>query len=190
MRQQAVRYLVYSQLAFVVTVLICAALEPSVIRHSGALSTFGTLNSTYLAFGAGLTVVALLLVMAARSLPRGNHVDRTIGLMFSAMATLLVVLAFTPYNASQSFAIAHGLGALLLYIVQLAGGAWLIARAGRTRLDTALYCAVIVGQVMTVLSTSEVDVVRLMTISQCLVIFAFAVLLCRTVARIEHVSRI
>lgn len=188
MRRKAVVYLVYSQLAFIVTILICAILEPSVIANSGAFSTFGTLTTSFLAYVCGLLVVAGLLVLAARSLPRVSSTDRKLVFIFYAMALILVGLAFTPYTLSPVHYRLHGLFAMSLYVVELAAGVWLIRRAGLELIDGGLYAAIVAGQIITILSTSEVDIIRWMTLGQFLVIFSFAGLISRTVTRIEHVE--
>lgn len=189
MRKQAVRYLVLSQYVFVATILLCVGLEPGVLLDNTAMSVYGSIWPTAIPFAIGMLSVAFLFIRAARSLPRASQTDRRLSALFVGFAAIIIGLVCTPLFVNTFFYYAHAVLAMLLWALDLIGGAWLVRRAGREPVSMALYGLQYLGFVIAMLSTSEIGRLDLMAVAQLLVIFSFAALLMRAIPRIEHVER-
>ncbi len=192
MRQQAVRYIVLSQLVFVCTIIICALIEPRIVFDNIALSVYGSLPDTILPFAAGMLMVAAILLRAANALPKSNQTNQTLARLFLVLAILLVGLVMTPININDFFYVSHIIVAISLFTVELAASAWLLIKT-RQGLAQAwpgyiLYGLQITGFLVTGLSSSEVGWFQLQATGQIIATFSFAAILIRTVAQIEHVK--
>ncbi len=188
MRRQVVQYVIVSQLVFIATIAVCVLIKPSVILDNTAISVYGSLPATFAPFVIGLSLVAILFIRAARLLPKTDPTDLMLRRLFIALAVLIFGLAATPLFVNSFFFVAHCAIATVLWLVEMVASSWLVRRTGPNISNTLLLTIQIISFLVMVVSTSQIGLLDLMATAQISSIFAFGILLIRSIAHLEHVE--
>jgi hypothetical protein len=188
MRRQAVRYVILGQLIFIITIISCVLIAPHIISDNKALSVYGSTRATFPLFVLGLLAVAGTLFKAAKLLPHQQPPDRTLAILLTIIGTLMVGLAITPLGVNETFYTIHFALASILGLVNLGTGFWLLTHARQDFINYLLFGLELIGGVVCILSTDEVNLLDVMATGQIVAIFAFALLITRAVPQIEHIK--
>jgi hypothetical protein len=175
-------YLIASQATLIGTLLVCIAVSPTAFFRNYPLSYYGTTWPTAVPYVVGFVLAAGLLYQTARTLPHGAQ-NRTLRRFLWALSGLLLALVATPYKWSPAVGNAHLALAILLLLLQLSMSVWLIRRVGRNLLDYALLGVVVLASVFCIVSIGPS--LRVMAMSEFVLIVAFSLLLTRWVRNIE-----
>ncbi len=188
MKKQALRYLIGSQVLYLVTLLVCFSIKPEVLLDNRAISLYGSETGTAVPYVIGFLGAAYLILRAALLLPKFVSVNRTLSRWLIVLSGLLAGLTITPYTINSALFYLHATFAFLLFVVELGLGFWLVIKARKDGIDTVLFLAQATGFVISLLSLGEIKVLHLLVVGQLIAIGMFALLLTRAVHRIEEIQ--
>lgn len=140
---QALKYLLYSQAAFLFFIAICFLLKPSAFVNNAAISYYGTNPVTLAPYAAGMLLAAYFLLKSA------NHIKKPSGkilrLSLRTMAVLLTAMLLVPYSVNKTFSDVHLLLSGLLLLVVLATSVYIIAAIDKRPLNLAIAALELLG---------------------------------------------
>ena len=189
MKYKAVRKIVYSQIIFGITLLVCYMLWPASNGELHALSDYGTSLPTAVPYAAGFLAVMALMFGAARDLPQTTDVNRKLSKIFVALALALPVLVATPYTWNTFLFVVHMGAGGFLYVTELVVAVWLATRLFRDRINLMLVGLQLTGGLAMFFALDQIGVLHAQNVvfGQALALVAFSLLLVRVVLRIEKV---
>jgi hypothetical protein len=188
MKKKAVRLLVWSQVIFILTILVCFVINPEVVLKNYALSVYGTQLKTVVPYAVGFVVSAFLVVKTAQTLPKDTLLNRRLSRLLLVLAVLLLGVLLTPFTLNSVFWHLHGYVTFALFITELGTGLWLVIKTREDLLDIILYTAQVTGFIVSILSLGEISILHFLVFGQLIAVCGFAGLLTRAVSRIEQVK--
>lgn len=115
------KYLLYSQAALLISIVICSLIIPSVVTNEGGISNFGNYISTFFIYSLGFILNIIFIYLAAKVIINKSqkllYVAR--GLMILSLLTLLVYLSTFPRHLSFAFSDIHDYLGIALYVYEL-----------------------------------------------------------------------
>ncbi|HEY5805833.1 MAG TPA: hypothetical protein VIS56_00420 [Candidatus Saccharimonadales bacterium] len=172
-------------MGMVLAILGGAIAMPELLFHypNMGISLWGNYFPASVPFVAGFATSAACLVGAAYFVPiypgRLNIMRRLLLLI----ALGLVLILITPYQTNALFYWAHTFAAIYLYLVAGGGAAWAMLHAGKARLDWLLFDTLILGVILSALSTSYARILGLLALGQILALTGAALIIIRAARR-------
>jgi hypothetical protein len=187
----AVRYLFLSQCCLYGFLLLCTILMPHFLfeRNEGGASNYGvhalTVIPYTLAFGFG----GLLLIKAARTVPITAPARKRLRSVLTLLGVLLlIVLATTyPYKLNASLDKLHIFSAQLLFVAELAAGAWFASLLQRGAINLLLFAVQTIGSILALLTV--LGLLHVLFVAQIIAGVAFAALMIRTTSWQLHADK-
>ena len=186
MNHKAVRFLVGSQFLFLVGLIICILIKPGVVSSNGALSVYGTISSTAIPYSISLFLATCLTFKAAQNLSQNSKTNKTLSRFLKILAVLQLGILVTPFSVNDWLFYAHMLIALSFFFAELTIGLWLLKRARFDFVNLLLVSLQITGSLIALLSIEQIKVLELIALGQLIAVVSFAVILNRSVIKIEN----
>jgi hypothetical protein len=123
MENKAVRYFIYGQVSFLLSVSICIFLLPESLFINDGISYFGAHKLTVVPYSIGLLLMAWFSYKVAQSLPKKSYKIVKIG--FKTFSFLLVTVVAVPYGINFTLEYTHTLLSAGLFLVQFILMWWL-----------------------------------------------------------------
>lgn len=187
--KQAVRYVLYSQMSFVATILLLLILSPEALASRSGISYWGNFRGTFVPYMLGLGLTGYFLVRAADSLPHVGRKPNMIRMSLRLSAVALVGIIITPSLASKFTGFWHGTFAVLLFFTQATVTWKLAAELWGNTVDRLLIIAQISSIALILLSFRWFDLLDLMIPAQATAVTAFGILCIRMITRLELPKR-
>jgi uncharacterized membrane protein len=185
MQRKATRLVLLSQLCLNGFLLVCTLLMPQFLfeRDEGGVSNFGVHALTVVPFSLAFGLGGALLLLAVRGIPRRSKTrQRELQSVLSLLGALLFLVLVTtyPYKVNRFFDNLHIAAAILLFVAELAAGAWFAVSRNDT-LNLTLFAVQIVGSLAALLTLA--GVLHVLFVAQLLAGLSFGALLVRTVSQ-------
>lgn len=149
-----IRYLLYSQIAILIALVVCTIIDPSYLFSSnqGGVSNFGAQLSTVVPYSLGLLVSSIYMLLAARTI-RSISDNKMLPWVIVTIALLQLVVLFTTfaYKISEAWHGYHILSTQVYFVALLVAATW-FALMSRTRAMWVAYMLFMFGFIVAVLT--------------------------------------
>lgn len=148
------RYVLWSQLALLITLIICVVIRPAIVfsKNQGGLSNYGTEMPTLLFFSAGLWICIGLLVTVLYRLK--NHSLSWVLLSLILGYGLLTISTY-PYKINELFENIHILVGFFVALLQLVLATFIAIRLRFDGVARVALCIMILGVVVGILTAIQ-----------------------------------
>lgn len=152
-------------------------------RNEGGVSNFGVHARTVLPYTLAFGLGGLLMLLAARYLPKHDKASRRLRIILNLIGGLLLLVLLTtyPYKLNKSLDTLHILSAQLLFITEIAAGCRFAIFVRKDVTNVILFGFQLLGTLLAALTL--LGQLHLLFVSQIITGLAFAALLVRTISK-------
>lgn len=168
----AIRYFIIGQIGFFVALMICILFLPQGLTANGGFTYFGKHSATIIPYRFAYLFSGLFTLLSALILPNYRPF-KAIRVVFILMLFFLLGLVFTTSTIRYISHFHVSLGTTL-FVSQLVFGFWLAAIVRQMPRNTALFIALFIGGLISLLSL--VEVIPYLLEGQMLFLLSFAAL--------------
>lgn len=118
-----VKYVIYGQVIFIISALICIAVMPKGLAANGGFSYYGNFSRTIIPYSLGLLLAGSFIFLAARITPKRMPFT-PVKYVTYLISVLLFVALMSPYKADWGWA--HRKASIVVFILQLLIAVWIV----------------------------------------------------------------
>jgi len=188
MTKHTTKYLIISQSALVVSLIVCVILIPGFLfaKNEGGISNYGLHLKTVVPYSLGFLIAAFYLLKTALSKEFKLFSKQHLRQPLIGYAAFLILVLITTYGYKTNVFLknTHITVTILIACFELLAAGWLYSTILRDKINIALLFAQFIGFVMG--AATFLGYIHLLFISQLIMIITFGTILIRSYAKAQH----